>query len=116
MQYRIARVIAACESAIRLLELPMYIMKPSVESESINIHLELGDDTKRKGPSLFELYLKRPLHNEFDDITIAGKTLTNGRTENGFFERYIVTRKNRRKHSSQTRANTTHIFECLTSS
>jgi hypothetical protein len=91
MQYRIARVIAACESAIRLLEFPMYIMKPSVES--INIHLELGDDTKRKGPSLFELYLKRPLHNEFDDITIAGKTLTNGRTEKGFFERYIVTRK-----------------------
>jgi hypothetical protein len=89
MHYRIARYISSCEAAIRLLEIPMYVTNPSVES--LNIHLELEHDVKRQGASKVEIYLYRPPAPEFNDITIAGRQLRDGEAELGFFELYIET-------------------------
>ena len=89
MQYRIARYISSCEGAIRLLEIPMYITNPSVES--VNIHLELDHDVTRQGASKFEIYRNRPVAAEFNDVTIAGRQLPDGEAALGFFELYIET-------------------------
>ena len=53
MEYRIARYISACEAAIRILEISMYISTPSVTS--INVHLPVATTTPRKGPSDLDL-------------------------------------------------------------
>jgi hypothetical protein len=90
MEYRhgIARYISACEAAIRILEISMYISTPSVTS--INVHLPVATTTPRKGPSDLDLHYCRPTDPLFDTITLAGVT-HNGTIEPGYFERYQVT-------------------------
>jgi hypothetical protein len=112
MEYRIARYLCASEAAIRILEIAMYICKPSVTS--INVHLPIPPTVPRKGPSDLELYLSRPIDARFDTITLAGMT-RNGTTEPGYFETFQLSATKPTEAYIKTRKRTNPNFQVYSS-